>query len=157
RLIESLHRFVVRENASILEIGSGSGDLLAALSPSRGVGVDVSPGMVSLARSRHPELDFVVGSGETFRRSELFDYILLSDLVPFAFDLESLLRNVRSMTHDRSRIVVHSYSQLWRGVIRLAELVHLKPRKPIRNWVTPSDIANLLELADFEVISVSKQ
>jgi glycosyl transferase family 2/methyltransferase family protein len=157
RLIESLHRFQIPERSKTLEIGSGSGDLLAALRPSRGVGVDVSSDMVALARSRHPEYEFVVDAGETFVRDEKFDYVILSDLVPFAFDLQALLRNVRSMTHDQSRLVIHSYSQLWRPAIRLAELVRLKPSKPIRNWVTPEDITNLLALTDFEVVSVSRR
>ena len=141
----------------MLEIGSGSGDLLAALQPASGTGVDVSPGMVELARSLHPELEFVVGAGERFVRDEQFDYVILSDLVPFAFDLHALLRNVRVLTHDRSRVVIHSYSQLWRPVIRVAEVLRLKPKKPIRNWVTPNDIRNLLELADFEVVSQSRR
>ena len=83
--------------------------------------------------------------------------MILSDLVPFAFDLQALLRNVRAMTHDRSRVVIHSYSQLWRPVIRLAEALRLKPRKPIQNWVTPNDMRNLLELADFEVVTRSRR
>jgi glycosyltransferase involved in cell wall biosynthesis len=113
--------------------------------------------MVELARSRHPQLEFVVEAGERFMRDETFDYVVLSDLVPFAFDLHALLRNVRSMTHPGSRLVIHSYSQLWRPAIRLAELLRLKPRKPIRNWVTPNDIRNLLALADFEVVSESRR
>lgn len=157
RLIESIHRFLVPENASILEIGSGSGDLLASLLPARGLGIDVSTRMVELARSRHPELEFVGEAGERFARDEQFDYVILSDVAPFAFDLQSILQNVRAMTHDRSRVVIHSYSQLWRPAIRLAELLGLKPRKPIRNWVTPNDLRNLLELTSFEVISVSRQ
>jgi SAM-dependent methyltransferase len=157
RLIESLHRFLVPEGARVLEIGSGSGDLLAALRPSRAVGIDVSDAMTRLARERHPDLEFHTAPGERFRVDELFDYVLLSDLVPYAYDLEELLRNVRAMTNDRSRIVIHSYSQLWRPMIRAAELVRLKPRKPIRNWVTIGDVRNLLELADMEVLSVTRQ
>jgi glycosyltransferase involved in cell wall biosynthesis len=42
-------------------------------------------------------------------------------------------------------------------VIKLAELLRLKPRKPIRNWVTIEDVRNLLELSDLEVISVSRR
>jgi glycosyl transferase family 2/methyltransferase family protein len=141
----------------VLELGSGSGDLLAALRPARGLGVDVSAEMTRLAQSRHPELEFVAEAGERYLRDEQFDYVVLSDLVAFAFDLEALLRNVRAMTHDRSRVVIHSYSQLWRPFIRLAELLRLKPRKPIRNWVTPADVRNLLELANLEVISISRQ
>jgi hypothetical protein len=113
--------------------------------------------MVELARKRHPELEFVVEAGERFRCNERFDYVVMSDLVPFAYDLQGLLRNVREMTHERSRVVIHSYSQLWRPVIRVSEILGLKPRKPIRNWVTPDDLRNLLELEGFEVISVSRR
>jgi SAM-dependent methyltransferase len=157
RLIESIHRFLVPQSASILEVGSGAGDLLAALGPSRGLGIDVSRRMTELARSRHPDLEFVECSGEEFVRDEQFDYVLLSDVVPFAFDLQALLHNVRQMTHDRSRVVIHSYSQLWRPLIRLAEILRMKPKKPIQNWVTPADLRNLLELAGFEVISTARR
>jgi SAM-dependent methyltransferase len=157
RLVESIHRFLIPEGAAVLEIGAGSGDLLAALRPSRGVGVDVSEEMTKLARTRHPELEFVTAAGEQFIADEQFDYVILSDLVPFAFDLEALFRNIRAMAHDRTRVIVHSYSQLWRPFIRLAELLRLKPRKPIRNWVAPGDVRNLLALADLEAVSVSRQ
>ncbi len=157
RLIQSLMSFYVPSGASVLEIGCGRGDLLAALEPSRGVGVDVSPRMAEAASARHPQLEVVCAAGETFVRDETFDYVILSDLVPFAHDLLAIFRNAARMTHGRSRVVVHSYSQLWRPVIRLAELLRLKPRKPIRNWVTPEDLRNLLELAGFEVVTVSRR
>jgi SAM-dependent methyltransferase len=157
RLVESIHRFLIPEGAAVLEIGAGSGDLLAALRPSRGVGVDVSEEMTKLARARHPDLEFVTAAGEQFVTDEKFDFVILSDLVPFAFDLEALFRNIRAMAHDRTRVVIHSYSQLWRPLIHLAELLRLKPRKPIRNWVTPGDVRNLLALADLEAVSVSRQ
>jgi len=150
-------RFSIPRGASVLELGCGTGDLLAALEPSRGVGVDISGGMVETAASRHPDLEFVHAAAEAFRRPEEFDYVVLSDLVPFAYDLLDIFENVARMTHERSRIIVHSYSQLWRPVIRLAELLRLKPRKPISNWVAPNDVANLLDLAGFEVISVSQR
>jgi SAM-dependent methyltransferase len=157
RLIESLMRSSVPAGAAVLEIGSGHGDLLAALEPRRGVGIDVSPRMVLGAGERHPELEFVCAAGETFVRDEAFDYVVLSDLVPFADDLLAVFRNASRMTHARSRVVIHSYSQLWRPVIRLAELLRLKPRKPIRNWVAPGDVRNLLDLAGFEVVTESRR
>src|SRR5205814_10579969 len=133
-----VHRATAPPGRPVLEIGSGGGDLLAALRPSRGVGVHVSGGMVALARSRHPDLRFEYASGETFRDSEHFDYVVLSDLVPFAHDLLALFKSVAAHCTPSSRVVIHSYSQLWRPVFRLAELLRLKPRKPIRNWVDPN-------------------
>ena len=38
----------------MLEVGCGLGDLLAAVKPARGVGVDFSPAMIALARSAIP-------------------------------------------------------------------------------------------------------
>ena len=76
KLVASLYRFLVSPNARVLEIGCGQGDLLAALSPSRGVGIDVSQEMVALARSRHPACTFEVLAGEALNRDEVFDYII---------------------------------------------------------------------------------
>lgn len=157
RLIESIHRFMILPGASVLEIGSGSGDLLAALEPARGLGIDISPRMVELARSRHPHVRFEAGAGETFTADETFDYVVLSDLVPYAQDLLKLFKSLTSVTHEHSRIVLHSYSQLWRPAIRIAELLRLKRAKPLGNWVTPEDVRNLLDLAGFDVVSTTKR
>ena len=155
RLLEQIFRFQIPPGQRVLEIGSGSGDLLAALRPSIGVGVDVSPGMVGLARSRHPELRFEVAAGEELDLRETFDYIVLSDLVAFVHDLQSLLERVAAHSHPRTRVVINSYSRAWRPIIRLAERLRLKPAKPVRNWVAPNDFRNLLELSGFEALATS--
>jgi SAM-dependent methyltransferase len=153
RLVRQLMRFSVPSGARVLEIGSGSGELLASLEPSYGVGVDVSPKMVERARREHPELRFEVAAGEELELGETFDYIVLSDLLPFVHDLLALFERVAAHSHSRTRIVIHSYSRAWRPIVRLAEALRLKPRKPLRNWVSPHDVRNLLELAGFETVT----
>src|ERR1700737_5541266 len=54
RHIERLVRFVVPEGASVLEVGCGLGDLVAACKPSAGLGIDLSPRLVDLARAAPP-------------------------------------------------------------------------------------------------------
>ena len=156
-LLERVYRFYVPPGASVLEIGCGGGDLLAALRPADGLGVDVSAGMVELARSRHPGLEFVQASGDRLDAGRSFDYIVLSDLVPYAYDLVALLENLRRHAHARTRVIVNFHSQVWRPVIRLAEILRLKARKPLRNWVSPSDIRNVLELAGFEPVTSTRR
>jgi SAM-dependent methyltransferase len=153
RLLEQITRFQVTPGASVLEIGSGGGDLLAALSPARGMGVDVSSGMVEEARRRHPHLRFEVAAGEELDVGETFDYIVLSDLLPYVHDLLALFHRVAAHSHSGTRVIISSYSRVWRPIIRLAELLRLKPVKPIRNWVSPHDVVNLLELAGFEAVT----
>jgi SAM-dependent methyltransferase len=153
RLIAQITRFHVPPGLRVLEIGCGGGDLLAELRPSYGVGVDVSERMVELARERHPGLRFERAAGERLALGETFDVIVLSDLVPFVHDLLALFERVAAHSHPRTRVVVNSYSRLWRPVIRLAERLRLKPVKPMLNWVTPEDVRNLLELSGFEVLT----
>lgn len=157
RLVEAVHRAIVPPGRTVLEIGSGDGALLASLRPARGVGVDVSPGMVALARRRHPELHFEVAAGESVELGERFDYVLLSDLVPFVDDLLRLFHNVARHSTPDTRVVVHSYSQLWRPVLRLLELARLKTRLPARNWVAQSDVEALLRLAGFETVTKTRR
>jgi SAM-dependent methyltransferase len=157
RLIEAVHRSIVRPGASVLDVGSGNGDLLAAVEPASGVGIDVSAGMVELARARHPALRFDQAAGEDFALDETFDYVLLSDVVPYVDDLLALFQNVAEHSTPDTRIVVHSYSQLWRPVLALLELLRLKPRTPIRNWMTIGDVKNLMQLTGLEPITITRR
>jgi SAM-dependent methyltransferase len=156
-LITAVHQSIVQTNASVLEIGSGGGDLLASLAPARGVGIDVSPNMVELARANHPGLHFEVGAGEDAELNETFDYVVLSDLLPFVNDLLGLFRNVSRHSHRDTRIVVHSYSELWRPALRLLELLRLKRRTPMRNWVNAGDVENFLQLAGLESVTTVRR
>lgn len=153
RMIASLCRFYVPESARVLEVGSGTGYLLAATAPSRGLGIDISPEMVKLATSRHPELEFRCTAAENLDLDgEKFDYIVLSDLVGFLYDIRLVFERLRSACHAQTRIVIHWYSLLWQSVLTLAEKTGQKYPLPLLNWTTSEDMANLLRLADFEVV-----
>src|SRR5437879_5464035 len=57
-------RFLIPAGSRVLDLGCGTGDLLAALEPELGVGVDLSPAMINRAQSKHPDLTFYVGDAE---------------------------------------------------------------------------------------------
>src|ERR1700751_498634 len=57
-------KLLIPEGARVLELGCGTGDLLAALKPAFGVGVDFSTEMIREARAAHPDLTFLVGDIE---------------------------------------------------------------------------------------------
>src|SRR4051794_34999930 len=63
--VERLVRFVGPEGLSVLEIGCGPGDLRAPVKPSKGLGVDFPPAMITVPRSKHPGIDFTVANAET--------------------------------------------------------------------------------------------
>ena len=156
RNIEQLVRFVVPKHANVLEIGSGTGDLLAALEPATGLGVDISPKLVDIARRKHPRLDFAVADAETLDSPELagrtFDYVVMSDVVGNVYDVWNALRAARSVCHARTRVVITYYNFVWEPLLKLGERVGVK--MPIRqqNWLGRHDLENLLELNHFEII-----
>ena len=43
------YKFIIQKNSSILELGCGTGNLIGNLSPSYGIGVDISDEMVKIA------------------------------------------------------------------------------------------------------------
>jgi SAM-dependent methyltransferase len=157
RLVAQILRFQIPPGKRVLEIGCGSGELLAALEPSEGIGVDISKALLDKARDSHPDLQFVHAAGEELDLRRTFDYIVLSDLLPFVHDLVGLFQAVAAHSEPQTRIVINSYSRLWRPVLGLAELLRLKPIKPTRNWVSPSDVSNLLELCQLEVITLTRR
>jgi SAM-dependent methyltransferase len=156
RAVERLVRFVVPPNASVLEIGCGTGDLLAALKPARGVGIDISARLVDEAQRKHPLLDFVVADAETLEAPELegqtFDYVVLSDVVGQLYDVWSAFRSLRRLCNPRTRIVLTYYNFVWEPLLKLGERLGQKMPIAQQNWLGMGDLENLLELNHFEIV-----
>jgi len=70
-------RFSVPSGQRVMEIGCGTGDLLASLDPSYGVGIDFSTAMIKQAKTRHPHLHFVTADAHELQLQETFDYIII--------------------------------------------------------------------------------
>lgn len=153
RHITSLMRFYVPPGVRVLEIGSGNGDLLAAVRPSFGLGIDISGEMIRIAGAKYPHLVFRQMSAERLDlHEEPFDYIILSDLIGYLYDIRRVLELVRHVCHARTRLVLNWYSRLWQPLITLAEQIGMKYPQPLLNWTTVEDVINLLNLSDFEVV-----
>ncbi|MBE0699706.1 MAG: glycosyltransferase, partial [Anaerolineaceae bacterium] len=152
RLTEVYSQAVSR-GQRVLEIGCGLGDLLAAMEPSRGVGVDFSPRMVDRAKQKHPELDFYLSDAhELVVGEEKFDTIILSDLLNDVWDVQTIFGKIAGLCHPGTRILINSYSRLWEQPLNLAEKLGLAQPVLFQNWLTIADIQNLLSLSGFEVI-----
>ncbi len=61
-------QFLIPPGKRVLELGCGRGDLLAALKPSYGVGVDFGAKTIAKANELHPELNLCSATWKTRRR-----------------------------------------------------------------------------------------
>lgn len=149
-------RFLIPEGLRVLDIGCGTGDLLAALRPAHGVGLDFSERMVEVARQRHPEHEFVVGDIENPAVIEAlpgpFDVIVINDTIGYFDDCQKVFQQLHRLCTPDTRLVIAYYSKLWEPLLRLAETLGGKMPQPEQSWMSTEDIKAMLDLSGFEVI-----
>jgi len=148
------YNLLIPADASVLEIGCGSGELLARLRARRKVGIDLSEKQIAAARERVPDAEFHAQAGEFLELRESFDYVVISDTLNFAADVQRLLERVHSVSHGDTRLVLNFYSTLWRPALSLARRLRWVSRQPQSSWLANSDVRNLLQLADWSPIFV---
>jgi len=156
-LLREHYRFLVAPGASVLEMGCGLGDLLAAVRPQRGLGVDFSPKTIAQARQRHPELEFCPGEAAQWSEPGQFDYILLSDLINDLPDVQAAFDKMRTLAHPRTRLVLNFLNTLWRPALALGEKLGAKAPSLLQNWLSTADVSNLLHLAGWEVVKIEQR
>jgi ubiquinone/menaquinone biosynthesis C-methylase UbiE len=147
---------LIPEGLRVLDLGCGTGQLLAALKPKRGVGIDFSPGMIEVALRLLPDLEFVTGDIED--PSVLatiegpFDVIFLSDTIGSLDDCQATLISISHLCTPETRVVICYFSRLWRPFLAVAKSLRFQMPSLEQNWLAPEDIGNLLHLANFDVV-----
>lgn len=149
-------RYVIPEGKRILDLGCGTGALLNALKPSHGVGVDFSSHMIECARAAHPHLTFLNHDIEQLANApelnETFDFIVLSHAVGALDDCWATFKELHRYCHRDTRIVVTYHSPMWAPLSSFYSLIKTGKPHVQQNALSSGDIANLLTLADFEVV-----
>ena len=152
RWLEKIYKFVVRPNSKVLHVGCECGDLLAAVQPAYGVGVDSDPACIELAKKRFPHLKFHTAELDELNLNEKFDYVIICNSLGYWHDIQQIFERIRPLTTESTRIVVTYYNYLWEGIMRLGSSLGVRRPNPYQNWLPPRDIENLLNLAGFDVI-----
>ena len=152
RLLAHYYNLLIPADASVLEIGCGSGELLARVRAARKVGIDLSPVQIAAAQARLPAAEFHVQAGESLELTGRFDYIIISDTLNFAADVQLLLGRLHEVSHPNTRLVFNYYSSLWRPLLAVAGWLGLRSRQPQSSWISTADMRNLLQLSDWQPV-----
>lgn len=160
RSLEKYFSYIIPAGSTVLELGCGTGDLLAAVKPVQGVGIDISGEMISIASARYPNLCFLEADIENFSlpkthlpASQKFDYIILSDVLHVLWDVQIALHELREYCHPGTRVVISNYNFIWEPLLKFGELIRLKQTSPNSNWLSHFDIFNLLEIEGFSIVT----
>ncbi len=151
-LLAHYYNLLIPPQASVLEIGCGSGELLSRLHARRKVGVDLSSTQIAAARVRVPDAEFHVQAGELLEISDRFDVIIVSDTLNQAADVQRLLERLHAVAHPDTRLLVNFQNTLWRPLLSAAHVFGLKAAQPQNSWLASSDVLNLLRLAGWSPV-----
>ncbi len=150
--IAQVYRFNIPPGSDVLEIGCGSGNLLAGLEPAHGLGLDISAHMVERAKSLHSELDFRRSDSIRLNTRRKFDFVVISDTINDLWDVQATLDAAQAALKPDGRLIINFYSRLWETPLKIATALNLAKPTLLQNWLTPDDARNLLDLAGYEVI-----
>jgi SAM-dependent methyltransferase len=149
--LQITYRNLIPAGAKVLEVGCARGDLLSALKPSEGVGVDFCPEALERARVTHPELEFVLADAHALELGpRTFDYIVVSELVNDLWDVQAMLGQLQPYCVSHTRLIFNFYSHLWHLPLRVAQKLDVATPNLPQNWLTRHDMANLLEISGFQ-------
>ena len=160
KYLQKLYRFLVPEGLRVLELGCAEGNLLAALKPSHGVGIDFAPAMLELAKKRYANLHFLLADIHDLNKklsaevlADPFDVVILSDVVNDSWDVLELLKNLKQFCKPETRIIFNFHSHLWEHPFHVFQKLELVTPRLVQNWFTPEDMKGLLDLAGYKLIS----
>jgi SAM-dependent methyltransferase len=149
-------RFLVPPGKRVLDLGCGNGNLLNALQPSEGVGIDFSPTKIARAKAAHPHLKFICDDIENLadapELTDKFDVIIVSDTIGSLDDCLTSFQDLHRFCKPETRLIASYYTRLWDPFQVLYTKLAASHRFVRRNWLSNQDIANILQLADFDIV-----
>ncbi len=139
-------------NQKVLDVGCAHGDVLAAMQPSYGIGIDISPAMVGEACQKNPGLTFSQSRIEDFESETRFDALLLINTLEYLYDIGTVFDKAHELLEDNGRIYITTANPFWSPIFKLSSKLGLRIPDYERLYVTNEDIVNILELHGFEIV-----
>ena len=164
--LDRLHQFLIPAGSKVLEIGCGTGDLLANVGAKLGVGIDFSSVVVDLAKTKYPDLHFYcldaedidIQIGNSFPLlATKFDYIILSEVLGDLTNIQQVLTNLHQICHPHTRLVINFHNFLWEPILNLAERVGQRRPQPPQSWLSMNDVINLLNITGYQPVKIGRR
>lgn len=148
----------IEADASILEIGCGTGYILKKLPNTCCTGLDLSEKMIVEAKKDNPKhIEFICANAEIYKFNKKFDYILISDTLSYIKDIQNLFHNLKNATHNDTRVIINYHNFVWFPILKFGEIFNLKMPQPRLNWIGVHDINNLLNIEGFDIIKCDQR
>ncbi len=133
---------------SVLEVGCGTGGVLASLEPESGLGVDISAAMIERARARFGDagnLSFAVADATDVAALGPFDAVISADVLEHVPDWSAVTRAMVGACRPGGLIAIATPNPGWAIPLWFLERVRLKMPEGPHLFVPGRAIAALLD------------
>jgi len=130
-LVKKEYSSIIPAGKTVLDIGCGTGEMLNALKPAKGVGIDISPSMIEQAKTKFKEYTFIVAEGEKYHDDigSKYDFIVMVDLMEHLASVEQTLARVHEACGANTKVIASWYNPLWNPSFGWRKSSKLKCRK----------------------------
>jgi ubiquinone/menaquinone biosynthesis C-methylase UbiE len=160
--VELFKRYVCKKGLDILDIGSADGEISSRISDgNRVTGLEISNQAISIAKKRHPEINFVKGSADEKYPfgDKSFDAIFAGDVIEHIVDTETFIRECQRVLKDGGIIMITTpYHDVVKNI--LISLFNYNKHYDVRGqhlrFFTKKSITELIEENGFKIIGFHK-
>jgi len=143
---------LIPENSRVLQIGCGDAYLLSLLKTQNVTGIDASSEKLMRAAQRLPEATFLHGDAAAITIPGTFDYILISDALNTAPDVQRLLEHLMANASTTTRLIITYHNNVWLPLFGIAKWLGLRKEEAPSSWLSTADVNNFLKLAGWLTI-----
>lgn len=145
--IKSLLGSLIPKNKKVLEVGCGTGDLLASLNPKNGYGMDISREMIIIATKKYKNIKF-----STNYPSEKFDFIFMTDVIEHLTDPQKEFNSISKLMNKKTIFVNTMANPIWEPLLMFWEHMGWKMKEGPHLRLEYRDLRKIAEKAGMRII-----
>jgi ubiquinone/menaquinone biosynthesis C-methylase UbiE len=156
--LKKIYKNLIPPQKKVLDVGCGTGDLLANLEPSYGLGIDISQEMIKIAQLKHknrPNIKFLVGTiGQLISSNffQKFEYIYMADVIEHLEDVSSVVKSVNRIADSDTKIIISMANPLWEPILFILEKLKLKMAEGPHKRIPVKELESILSKNNFKII-----
>ena len=151
--LKAHYREYTADDDAVIEFGCGTGEVINAVNGRRKLGLDLSDGMVELAREKFSDIEFHQHDcEEPFGEPGQFDVAILADVIDHITDILKVYASVNHSLKIGGRICITTINPLWDPIFWVAENLGQKMPEGQHNFVPNRYLANFLKLRGFKLV-----
>jgi ubiquinone/menaquinone biosynthesis C-methylase UbiE len=153
--LKKLIKSLIPMNSIVMEIGCGTGDIITGLKPRQGIGLDISEGMINIARGKHKEViqvKFLNQPIQTFYSKIKFNYVLLCDVIEHLEERKRAFKRIHSLMGKNSYLVITMANPAWELLLMAGEKLKLKMPEGPHDRISSQEVIMLLSESNFKII-----